>query len=291
MVVVGDHAEPVAAIAFVPDGSGLASASKDGRVRVWDLAGGPGLELSRHDGPALGVALSPAGDAFASSGGDGTIRIGRFDGRSIAEWGPFEAPVAAVTFLSGGQYVAAAIGNRLDASEAGSLRLYRTRDGSEVRRIPEPQGVWSLAAAPDSKRLAWIGGARRVTTWEITSPDRKTLPPLKLSSALAMSSDGRLVAAGDDRLVRVWDVDRQEEMAHLRGHQGRVTALAFAPDNRTLISGGGDRSVVVWDLDTQHERSKVDWDIGWVTAVAISRDGLLVAAAGERGRMVVWDRE
>ncbi len=58
--VLTGHTDSVFDLAFAPDGSFLASASRDGTVRVWS---GPELDVSRELAPGhgmvTGVAVSP----------------------------------------------------------------------------------------------------------------------------------------------------------------------------------------------------------------------------------------
>ena len=48
--------------------------------------------------------------------------------------------------------------------------------------------------------------------------------------------------------ARVWDLKKPNATPLvLRGHEGPVSALAFAPDGR-LVTGSCDRTARVWDL-------------------------------------------
>src|SRR5205085_12425703 len=141
-------------------------------------------------------------------------------------------------------------------------------------------GVWSVAAMPQGKTVAWGGGGKRVTAWEVTAQDRQLVQPAKKGIlAMALTADGRTLAFCDDYAVRLYDVADRRELMTLAGHKGMVSALAFTPDGRTLASGGWDKRVMLWDVASGREWQTFAWDVGRVLALAFSPDGLLGAAA------------
>ena len=61
------------------------------------------------------------------------------------------------------------------------------------------------------------------------------------------SPDGtRLASGSQDRSIRVWDVESGIMMIVLRGHDERVTSVAFSPDGKVLASCSWDGTVRVW---------------------------------------------
>jgi hypothetical protein len=74
--------------------------------------------------------------------------------------------------------------------------------------------------------------------------------------AVAVSPDGRLLAAGDgprkpgdpaDGTIRVWEWASRKEVLHFAPEAGPVKGLAFAADGRLLVSHAG-MTALVWDL-------------------------------------------
>jgi WD40 repeat protein len=70
---------------------------------------------------------------------------------------------------------------------------------------------------------------------------------------LAYSPDGKTLASGSYREVKLWDVETGKLKATLEG-EGYFCSLAYSPDGETLV-GTGPMAFKLWDVKTGKERT------------------------------------
>ena len=79
----------------------------------------------------------------------------------------------------------------------------------------------------------------------------------------------------------------------LTGHDGRVRAVAFAPDGSLLASASLDGTGRLWSLAGPAAPTRLGAPLtghfGMVWAVAFAPDGSLLASAGDDGVIRLWD--
>jgi WD40 repeat protein len=216
------HMLVVYSVVFHPDGKTLFSISHDGTVRQWDLA--TGKEIGRLTEPAgwfgYSLATSADGKTLAMEAGTGAgfgpekyqAQVRLLDTATLKE--RFRAVLPAsrtqdVAVSANGRYVAAAFAQA--KPEDGYVRLWDSWTGKQIRLDPvSTQPIYRVCFFPDGKTLA---------------------------------------SAGNDGVVRLWNVADGMEHALTRGPgTGRVQHLAFSPTGKVLASVTGDGPIQMWDV-------------------------------------------
>src|SRR3954467_1104327 len=119
--------------------------------------------------------------------------------------------------------------------------------GTSVRAVAFARAGRLLVTSADGAGASGTAPARAVILWD---PETGVaFRTIRNATHFALADDGRTLAvAGDASSIRVLDVITARELARLEGHEGGVTALAFAPGGTRLVSAGADRTVRVWAL-------------------------------------------
>lgn len=83
-----DHTDKIFGVAFHPEGTALATASRNNTVKLWDIEETATLlnTLTGHTSIVLNVAFSPDGNTLASVSNDHTIQLWSLNPARLAAW-------------------------------------------------------------------------------------------------------------------------------------------------------------------------------------------------------------
>jgi WD40 repeat protein len=204
------------ALAFSPDGGTLAAgASPD--AYLFDASNGKLLRTIKNKWSTNTVAWTPDGRAVALGSFDVTL-INPGDGTTVRTIKGDHESIRALAFSRDGTLIA-------EGGFGAAIHVVNASNGAAIKDL-EPR---DLIVFLDGKRLS----------------EPEPMPQL----AAAFSPDGkRLVIAGSDRGVRIYDTATWKEEHVFVGHTKSVTDVVFLRDGRQVVSGSLDQTLRMWTL-------------------------------------------
>jgi WD40 repeat protein len=242
---------------FRRDGTPLVALSKDGRLRLRDLAADK--DLLTMDGVSSPL-LSPDGTRLISARPDGTVAVWDLTaGKQLCKL-PGLTGRSSLVFSADGKRLATVQGEKDGPHEIGLWdtasgellwsvalgtlaqhpRLSLTANGDRVATV-------CMHDFPKSVLQVWDGAAGK-PLFELDGPDYR-IPPI------ALSPDGALLATATERgtALRLCDGATGKETRLLEDHTDGITDLAFRHDGKQLVACGSDATVRIWDPATGKE--------------------------------------
>ena len=282
-----EHTLPVEALDFTADGKRLASGSRDGTAKVWDVTTGNSmLTLQGHTGSVKSLQFFENGKMLYGSSSDGILRmwdVGANTEQRIHTRPPWLAFAAA--FSSDGETIASACWNE--------VRLWDTNTQSFLTPLTgHERFVLAVAFSPDDKRL--VSGSRegRVILWDVPNHQRLSTYDVHTDEVdvVVFSPDGKKFAsASKDGTVQLWDLHTEKRTTLFTEPNEGVRAVAFSPDSSTLVSGRSDGTMQLWDVETQQHIADFIDAKGAVSGLAFSPDGKTVVTGLRNGLIRLWD--
>jgi WD40 repeat protein len=284
------HQDSVWSVAWSPDGSKLATASKDNTARVWDAATGRELLVLRgHLRAVESVAWSPDGSKLATASEDRAAKVwDASSGRELLTVYGHLGDVMSVAWSPDGTKLAT-------ASRDNTAKVWDAVTGRELLDLPGHQDqVLSVAWSPDGSQLATASSDKTAKVWQAeTGRELLTLRGHQARvERVAWSPDGsQLATASWDRTAKTWDAGTGTELLTLRGHQDQVLSVAWSPDGHRLGTASGDRTAKVWDAKTGREMLTARGHDGPVWSLAWSPDSNKFATSGADHTAKVWEAQ
>jgi WD40 repeat protein/serine/threonine protein kinase len=273
--------------AFSPDGLKALTGSDDGTITLWEIASGPPRPSRSIDlgEPVRCVAFSPDSLTFLV-GGEG----GKVEHRSVRTCDRIGRPTPhkkAVWVL--GYHPDGR--SFLTGSDDGTLKLWNAADGSQVGRDMVHGGPVSEAVySPDGRMILSCSDDGTVRLWRATAGSLLRERPLDDGSwSATFSPDGRtFVTASHKGTVRLWHTADGEPAGPPLNHEKRVNEVAFRPDGRAIITVCDSGVARIWDPITGDLIGAPMAHGDAVSGLELSPDGTLVLTYSEDKTARFW---
>jgi WD40 repeat protein/DNA-binding SARP family transcriptional activator len=238
-----------------------------------------------HDGALRSVTPSRDGRYVATGGQNGRVRIWSLaDGRVVSTIRGHHGDVYGTSFGPGGRRVATAGADGVVAIADADGRHRRV-----LRRFAKGTRVTGVEFSADGRRLvaALTDGTIHVLAVQGGGDIVLRGHDGPVDEARFNRDATRVVSAGADHTVRIWDVASRGFT--LLSHPDEVASASFSPDDRWVVSASHDGNLRIWNADGSGRPRLIHADLQALYSVRYSADGRRLVTAGEDGVVRLWD--
>jgi WD40 repeat protein len=254
--VLTEHSLAVAAMAFSPDGTTLATAGDDRTVILYDVSDpqNPRREdtLKGHEEPITSLSFTPDGQTLATASDHETLLWSTHRPSALL-------PLPVLRDSKDSALIAAPDRTSLLTWSVTGTLWHLASDGRADSGTPLPSDkqIQSAYYSPDAKTLAVSTTDSEVEIYDLRGSRPVLASTLNRASATdsdaaAFSDDSRLLAVSDaQHRVHVWDLSNRQSpapVAVLSGQRSDVSMLEFVPDGLILTAVGTDGTVTRWNI-------------------------------------------
>ena len=160
-------------------------------------------------------------------------------------------------------------GKRLaSCADDGTVKIWDLGNGRELRTYREQKGkVKSIAWSDDGKLIASAAG-NEIHLWNPDTGERKSILKGHTGqiNGVSFRNDNKALASGsDDRSIRIWDVEKGNEIKVVNAPQlvnkaqlpQVIYQVTYSPNGKLVASVSGDGLLQVWKPDAPEPQQKL----------------------------------
>jgi eukaryotic-like serine/threonine-protein kinase len=239
---------------------------------------------------------SPDGTRLAITNRAGEVQVYSWStGEQLYTVEAQEQPILVTFSPDNSTLVTALTYGRSATSPTNVLKIWNSSTG-ELQRVLRVGFVDALAWNSDGTKLAigeYQDGKHVVTVFEISTGALlyELGSHLGVVHSLEWLSDNRVMSAGADNTLQVWDLSTSPPalLSSLQEYSGSIASLDWEPNGRRLVSAGTDGLIRLWNTDTDAVEQIFQGGGGEIHSVDWSPDGQCIASGGEDNHVRRWD--
>jgi WD40 repeat protein/DNA-directed RNA polymerase subunit RPC12/RpoP len=185
-----------------------------------------------------------------------------------------------MTISQDGQWLAVSVAGEIQYWQDWTNDILKNKTVVEGSRCAFSKNHHLLVATKDEIREYETFPNKRLSTLAV--------PDLAIKG-IALSADDRTLAVFGEKAIELWQWQEKRPLGRIDAHDAPITAVAFAPDGKTLASASADRTVKLWHVDTRAQRATLRQHAWTVWALAFTPDGKHLASGGLDGMLLLWD--
>lgn len=251
--------------AFLPGDKIVVVGNKNGELEVFDIAASTLLDtIKAHDGPIWALHVHPDGKSMVTGSADKTAKFWNFQvvqeeilgtKRTMPKLKLVHSRTLKVTddilslrFSPDSRLLAVSLlDNTVKVFFVDSLKLFLNLYG---HKLP----VLNMDISFDSKLIVTCSADKTVRLWGLDFGDCHKAFFAHQDSIMAVAfvphnkeGDGHnFFSASKDRIVKLWDGDKFEQIQKLQGHHGEIWSLAMSRSGEFIVTASADKSIRIW---------------------------------------------
>lgn len=305
LFVLAGHAGAVNDVSFSPGctapplapfewcGTWLATASRDGTTKVWDvspagsreLATLPGFSGNFFDETHLSTNSFISLNEIEIKAWDISLEgTSRWISNSLIS---HLAPIIAGNSSFDGMFI-------VTVDMENNVKVWNAKANKEVASfmVDQSSPLAGIAVNASGTQAATVGNDGIAKVWDAAT-GRELLNLSGFAGdivGVAFSHDGKLIAISKhDGPVKVWEIATGQEILTLKGHTQPVYVIAFSPDGQRIATGGMDQTARIWDVPNGNNLFNLEGHTASILALAFNREGSLLVTGSHDGTARIWD--
>ncbi|XP_039752116.1 cilia- and flagella-associated protein 57 [Pararge aegeria] len=193
------------------------------------------------------------------------MHYGRINSLSMCAWKP-------IFMTSGEQDKSIRVWNYM-TDDVELIKLYQ----EEIHCVSlHPTGLFAIVGFSDKLRFMVV----LIDDFEVMREF-----PIRNCKRAKFSTNGHLFAAVNSQIIQVFSSVSFQNVYNLKGHNGRITSLAWSANDLTLVSCGTEGAVYEWNMSSGQRVGEVILKTNQFNACAVNSNGKTTYGVGTDGEI------